>query len=77
MQVYVIVESNDFEYEDEEITVEGVFKTFRNASQHLINKGFTPYVVLNIMQEWVLMFEKGGGQYKNFEAWIEEHELKD
>ncbi|MBD8523715.1 hypothetical protein [Lysinibacillus fusiformis] len=45
MNVFIINETNGYEYEDEEIKIVGVFKTFRGASQYLIDKGFVPYAI--------------------------------
>lgn len=78
MNVFVVLENNGQEYEDEEIENLGVFKTFRGGSQYLIDKGFVPYALHDTFSEkWQLLFQKRGGRDKNFEAWIEEHTLQD
>ena len=46
MKVYVVEVDNGQEYEDYEDHIEGIFKSYRSAAQHLINNGFVPYALI-------------------------------
>lgn len=76
MKLYVVEIDNGQEYSDYEDRIEGIFKSYRSASQHLIDKGFVPYV-FNVLGEWKVFFEnpKVIGVV-NQEGWITEFELQ-
>lgn len=78
MKVYIVQIDNGQEYSDYENWIDGVFKSYRSASQHLIDKDFIPYAIKNHFREWILLFEnpKVVG-VENQAGWITEFELRD
>ncbi|MCA1064684.1 hypothetical protein QTG56_24040 (plasmid) [Rossellomorea sp. AcN35-11] len=58
MNVYLVDIDNGLEYSDADHQVEGVHKTFRGASEHLLQKGFNVYPIKNIKDRYELTFEK-------------------
>ncbi|MBO0961974.1 hypothetical protein J1P26_19910 [Neobacillus sp. MM2021_6] len=78
MKVFVVQIDNGQEYSDYADWIDGIFKSFRSASKHLIDKGFIPYAIKNQLGEFILNFEnpKVSGAV-NQTAWITKFELND
>lgn len=77
MKVYVVQIDNGQEYSDYENWIDSIFKSYRFASQHLIDKGFIPYPHENHLGEWILLFENPmvvGYGHEN--GWITEFEIQ-
>jgi hypothetical protein len=80
MKVYVVQTDNGMEYEDYEDKIENIFKSYRSASQHLLDMGFRPYSEKNYLNKWQLYFEKPRLEFDAKimrSGWISEFELQD
>ena len=77
MKVYVLEIDNGMEYDSADHQIEGIFKSYRSASNYLLNKGFHPFAEKDMTDgEYYLCFEKEDKRKdKNIEAWIFEMEV--
>ncbi len=78
MKVYVVKLDNGQEYCDYEDWIDSIYRSYRSASQNLIDKGFIPYAKENHLGEWLLLFENPKPiDFRKQEGWITEFELND
>jgi len=47
VKVFVVQVDNGQEYGDYEVYIDSIFKSYRSASQHLVDKEFIPYAINN------------------------------
>lgn len=77
MEVYVVQIDNGQEYSDYEDHIDGVFKSYRSASQYLIDKGFIPYAIRDHLEEWIVLYENPiVFGVRNQQGWITEFGLQ-
>ena len=63
MKVYLVEKDNCESYEDYHDWIDGAFKTFRGASQSLINEGFEPYYERHFGESRLRFFWEESDEY--------------